>query len=78
MAEQALALYGELYEVEREVADLPTEERRRSRQAKAKPAADALHAWLLAHRQKVPPGSPTAEGDGLQPWALAGAGALHR
>lgn len=28
---------------------------------KAKPAADALHAWLTAQRQKVPPGSATAK-----------------
>jgi len=61
LAEQALALFGMLYEVEREVAELDAEERRRVRQAKAKPAADALHAWLTAQRQKVPPGSATAK-----------------
>ena len=61
LAEQALALFGRLYEVEREVADLPAEERLQIRQAKAKPAADALHAWLTAQRQKVPPGSATAK-----------------
>jgi len=61
LAEQALALFGRLYEVEREVADLPADERLRLRQAKAKPAADALHAWLMAQRQKVPPGSATAK-----------------
>jgi transposase len=61
LAEQALALFGSLYEVEREVADLAADERLRIRQAKAKPAADALHAWLTAQRQKVPPGSATAK-----------------
>jgi len=61
LAEQALALFAKLYEVEREVADLPADERLRIRQAKAKPAADALHAWLIAQRQKVPPGSATAK-----------------
>ena len=61
LAEQALALFANLYEVEREVADLPADERLRMRQLKAKPAADALHAWLLAQRQKVPPGSATAK-----------------
>jgi hypothetical protein len=61
LAEQALALFGRLYDVEREVADLASEERLRIRQAKAKPAADALHAWLTAQRQKVPPGSATAK-----------------
>ena len=51
LAQQALALFGRLYELEREVADLPAEERLQMRQAKAKPAADALHAWLTAQRQ---------------------------
>ncbi len=61
LAQQALALFGRLYEVEREVADLLADERRRMRQLKARPAADALHAWLLAQRQKVPPGSAAAK-----------------
>ena len=61
LAEQALAMFGRLYEVEREVADLPADERLHIRQAKAKPAADSLHAWLTAQRQKVPPGSATAK-----------------
>jgi hypothetical protein len=61
LAKQALALFGRLYEVEREVADLASDERLRIRQAKARPAADALHAWLTAQRQKVPPGSATAK-----------------
>jgi transposase len=49
-----------LYDVEREVADLDVDERRRIRQLKAQPMADALQAWLLAQRQKVPEGSATA------------------
>jgi transposase len=61
LAEQALKLFKALYDVEREVTGLDCEERRRIRQAKAKPAADALHAWLTAQRQKVPPGSATAK-----------------
>jgi len=61
LAEHALGLFGRLYEVERDVADLPADERLRIRQARAKPAADALHAWLTAQRQKVPPGSATAK-----------------
>nr|WP_281721490.1 IS66 family transposase [Nitrosomonas nitrosa] len=56
LAEQALALFAKLYEVEREVADLPAAERLRIRQLKATPAADAVHAWSLAQRHKV--GSP--------------------
>lgn len=75
LAEQALALFAKLYEVEREVADLPTEERWRIRQLKARPAADALHAWLLGHRQKVPPGSATAK---AMDYSLGRWGALVR
>ena len=61
VGEQALALFARLYEVEREVADLDDQQRRRIRQDKGKPIADALHAWMLAQRQKVPPGSATAK-----------------
>ena len=41
VGEHALALFGKLYEVEREVADLDATERLRIRPAKARPAADA-------------------------------------
>lgn len=61
LAEQALVLFGELYKVEREAADSTPDDRQRIRQAKAKPVADALQAWLIANRQKVPPGSATAK-----------------
>jgi transposase len=61
IAQQALELFARLYEIEREVGELTADERLRTRQAKAKPAADALHAWLTAQRQKVPPGSATAK-----------------
>jgi transposase len=61
VGEQALALLARLYEVERELANLPEDERRHLRQDKGKPIADALHAWLAAQRQKVPPGSATAK-----------------
>lgn len=47
--------------MEREVAELPADERLRIRRMKAAPAADALHAWLAAQKQKVPPGSATAK-----------------
>lgn len=60
LAEQALGFFGDLYDVEREVKDLEADERRRIRQLKARPVADDLHTWLIAQRQKVPPGSATA------------------
>ena len=61
MAEQALKLFANLYDIEREVAQLDADERRRIRQDKARPAADVLHRWLVANRQKVPHGSATAK-----------------
>jgi hypothetical protein len=61
LAEQALGFFGDLYDVEREVKDLDVDERRRIRQLKAKPIADNLFNWLMAQRQKVPPGSATAK-----------------
>ena len=60
LAEQALQLFGALYDIEREIKDLDRDERLRIRQLKSKPAADLLHAWLLANRQKVPDGTATA------------------
>jgi len=61
VAEEALKYFVQLYEVEREVQDLTPDERRRIRQLKARPVADALHAWLRLQRQKVPDGSATAK-----------------
>jgi transposase len=60
VGEQALKFFIQLYEIEREVRDLPADERRAIRQDKAKPIADALHQWLAQQRQKVPDGSATA------------------
>jgi transposase len=61
VAEQALTFYGTLYDIEREVTDLPSDERRAIRQSRAGPVADALQQWLLAQRHKVPDGSATAK-----------------
>jgi len=60
IAGQALEMIGALYAVEREAADLDAEQRRELRQERAKPAAQTLHRWLLAQRQRVPDGSGTA------------------
>jgi transposase len=60
IAEQALKYFIQLYEVEREVKDLDAEPRRLIRKEKAKPVADALHAWMMAQRQLVPDGTATA------------------
>lgn len=54
LAEQALQLIGQLYGVERVAKDLSAEKRLLLRQQQARPIADALDAWMRAHRQKVP------------------------
>lgn len=61
VAAEALRHIGALYEIERNTLDLTPSERHRHRQEKAKPLTDALHAWMLGQRQKVPEGSPTAK-----------------
>lgn len=61
IAGEALQFFGQLYEIEREVAEIDSEARLRRRQEAARPIADALHAWLTSQRQKVPNGSATAK-----------------
>lgn len=61
IAEQVLPLFGRLYEIEREVQDLDDDQRKAIRQQRSRPAADALHLWLAAQRQRVPDGSATAK-----------------
>ena len=60
LAEQALKMFGAIYDVERETKDLSGHERPRVRQLRSRPAADLLHAWLMSNRQKLPEGSATA------------------
>jgi transposase len=60
IAGEALKLFGVLYDVEREVQALDANQRRDIRQQQGRPAADVLHAWLLAQRERVPEGSATA------------------
>ncbi len=61
IGEQALKFFGELYKVERFVAELAPDDRRSARQERSSKVADALHQWLTAQRQKVPEGSATAK-----------------
>jgi hypothetical protein len=61
IAAEALALIGQLYGVERDVATLDAEDRQRRRQEKARPIADTLHRWMLVQRQRVPDGTATAK-----------------
>ena len=60
IAQQALAQFGQIYGVEREIKELAPDERRRIRQERSKPFVDLLHQWLIAHRQKITDGSATA------------------
>ena len=61
IAQQALAYIQKLYQVEREAAELSSDERRRIRQEQARPILDELHDWLTRHRLLVPNGSSTAK-----------------
>jgi transposase len=61
IAGQAVALIAKLYEVEREVRDLDPQARQLVRQQRAKPVADALHAWLTEQRQKLVNADATAK-----------------
>jgi len=61
IAGEALKIIGELYDVERDVRDLDAGQRRQIRKERAKPIADALREWMIAHRIKVPDGSATAK-----------------
>ena len=61
IAHEALELFGRLYKVEQEVRHLDAEARQRIRKERSQPWATALHAWLQAHRLKVPDGSATAK-----------------
>lgn len=59
IGEQALKFFAQLYEVERVVHELDPPERRRIRQERSRPVADALHLWLTQQRPRVPEGSAT-------------------
>lgn len=78
LAEQALKLFGVLYDVEREIKDLPADDRLRIRQIKTRPAADLLHAWLTANRRKVPDATATAKAMDYSAQALDSTDAPHR
>lgn len=60
LGEQALKFFGQLYDVEREVAEASSQARLEARSQRSSPVADALHRWLQQQRQKVPDGSATA------------------
>jgi transposase len=60
LAEEALKLFGALYDVERQARELNAEQRQRIRQLQSRPIADKLREWLLLHRQKATDGTAIA------------------
>jgi transposase len=61
IAAEGLKFFELLYDLERDIKALNAEDRKKIRQEKAKPVADALQKWLLLQRSKVPDGSATAK-----------------
>jgi transposase len=61
IAQQAIELMSQLYDIERETKELDADQRKRIRQTKAKPVADTLFKWMQLQRQKVTDGSATAK-----------------
>ncbi len=61
IAARAVALIAKLYEIEREARDLDPQARWLLRQQRAKPVADALHAWLVEQRHKLANADSTAK-----------------
>jgi transposase len=61
LAEEALALFRALYDVERLARELDAEQRHRLRQLRSRPIADTLHEWLVLHRQRATDGTAFAK-----------------
>jgi len=61
VGEDALKFFVQLYEIEREVQTLSSDERRQIRQRRSRPIADTMQQWLAAQRRRVPDGSATAK-----------------
>ena len=61
LAEEALNLFGALYDVERRAREMSVAERQRLRQLESRPIADKLREWLLLQRQKATDGTAIAK-----------------
>jgi hypothetical protein len=61
IAEFALQQLARVYEIERDVKELETEQRQAVRQQQSRPILDALHDWMTLQRRQVPDGSATAK-----------------
>lgn len=60
IADQALAIIGQLYDVEREIKDKPPDERQRMREAHSRPIIKHLREWLIHQRSGLTEGTRTA------------------
>jgi len=61
IAEFALQQFARVYEIERDVKELDTEQRQAVRQQQTRPILDALKEWMTLQRRQVPDGSATAK-----------------
>jgi len=61
LAQEALQLFGALYDIERIAKELDADERQRLRQLKSRPIADTLHQWLTLQRQRSTDGTAIAK-----------------
>jgi transposase len=61
IAQSALEQIARIYDIEREIKELPPDARRQIRQEQSKPLLDALHQWMVVHRQQITDGSATAK-----------------
>ena len=61
VAAQALVIIGQLYDIERETAELEPDQRWRIRQTKAKPIMDRYKEWLTLQRQRATNGTAIAK-----------------
>ncbi|MFM9429058.1 hypothetical protein RCH10_005548 [Variovorax sp. GrIS 2.14] len=61
VAVEALQRIAQIYKTERELAEMPTEERLAGRMNIARPLSEQLHTWLRLERGRVPDGCATAK-----------------
>ena len=61
IADQALQTIGLLYDIEREIAEQPPDERRRLRETRSRPIVEQYHEWLIHQRTRLTDGTRTAK-----------------
>jgi hypothetical protein len=61
IAAQALQSIGMLYDIERDIAEQPPDERRRIRQKRSRPMVETLREWLIHQRSQLTDGTRTAK-----------------